>query len=122
MGLTTTAEGIETDVQLADLKADGCVEGQGYLFGKAIPAAQIPELLRLPSIAAEVGLTRAGYQPPPPPPPPPEPPPPPPLKPDEPEETGTALAKALLTLATEDDTALPKSRPDQPPPLLQPGW
>jgi diguanylate cyclase (GGDEF)-like protein len=52
LGLTTTAEGIETAVQLADLKADGCVEGQGYLFGKAVPAAKIPELLRKPSIAA----------------------------------------------------------------------
>jgi EAL domain-containing protein (putative c-di-GMP-specific phosphodiesterase class I) len=54
LGLTTTAEGIETGVQLADLKAGGCIEGQGYLFGKAIPAAQIPDLLRQPSIAAEV--------------------------------------------------------------------
>jgi diguanylate cyclase (GGDEF)-like protein len=54
LGLTTTAEGIETGVQLADLKAGGCIEGQGYLFGKTIPAAQIPELLRHPSIAAEV--------------------------------------------------------------------
>jgi EAL domain-containing protein (putative c-di-GMP-specific phosphodiesterase class I) len=54
LGLTTTAEGIETGVQLADLKAGGCIEGQGYLFGKAMPAAQIPELLRHPSIAAEV--------------------------------------------------------------------
>jgi len=54
LGLTTTAEGIETNVQLADLKAQGCIEGQGYLFGKAMPAAQIPELLRHPSIAAEV--------------------------------------------------------------------
>ena len=42
--------------------------------------------------------------------------------PDEPDETGTALAKALLTLDTEDDTALLKSPPDQPPPLLQAGW
>ena len=52
LGLTTTAEGIETTAQLADLKADGCLEGQGYLFGKAIPAAAIPDLLRKPSIAA----------------------------------------------------------------------
>ena len=52
LGLATTAEGIETTAQLADLKADGCVEGQGYLFGKAIPAAAIPDLLRKPSIAA----------------------------------------------------------------------
>ncbi len=54
LGLTTTAEGIETGIQLADLKSHGCVEGQGYLFGKAIPAEQIPDLLRHPSIAAEV--------------------------------------------------------------------
>jgi diguanylate cyclase (GGDEF)-like protein len=54
LGLTTTAEGIENGMQLADLKAHGCIEGQGYLFGKAIPAAQIADLLRHPSIAAEV--------------------------------------------------------------------
>jgi len=52
LGLTTTAEGIETTAQLSNLKADGCLEGQGYLFGKAIPASAIPELLRKPSIAA----------------------------------------------------------------------
>jgi diguanylate cyclase (GGDEF)-like protein len=49
-GLTTTAEGVEDAAQLACLKANGCVEGQGYLFGKAIPAADIPALLsRRPS-------------------------------------------------------------------------
>ena len=44
-GLTTTAEGIENAGQLARLKADGCAEGQGYLFSKAISAAEIPALL-----------------------------------------------------------------------------
>jgi predicted signal transduction protein with EAL and GGDEF domain len=44
-GLTTTAEGIENAAQLAYLKAKGCTEGQGYLFSKAIPAADIPKLL-----------------------------------------------------------------------------
>jgi predicted signal transduction protein with EAL and GGDEF domain len=44
-GLTTTAEGIEDAVQLAYLKANGCTEGQGYLFSKAVPAADIPALL-----------------------------------------------------------------------------
>jgi EAL domain-containing protein (putative c-di-GMP-specific phosphodiesterase class I) len=44
-GLTTTAEGIEDAGQLALLKANGCAEGQGYLFGKAAPAADIPALL-----------------------------------------------------------------------------
>jgi diguanylate cyclase (GGDEF)-like protein len=44
-GLTTTAEGVEDAVQLAYLKANGCTEGQGYLFSKAVPAADIPTLL-----------------------------------------------------------------------------
>ena len=46
-GLKTTAEGIEDKDQLAYLKANGCSEGQGYLFGKAIPAADIPALLNI---------------------------------------------------------------------------
>lgn len=46
-GLTTTAEGIEDVEQLACLKADGCLEGQGYLFGKAVPAQNVPALLKL---------------------------------------------------------------------------
>jgi EAL domain-containing protein (putative c-di-GMP-specific phosphodiesterase class I) len=46
LGLTTTAEGIEDAEQLAYLKANGCVEGQGYLFGKAIPAQAALALLK----------------------------------------------------------------------------
>jgi diguanylate cyclase (GGDEF)-like protein len=46
-GLTTTAEGIEDLDQLAYLKANGCTEGQGYLFGKAIPAEEIHAFLDL---------------------------------------------------------------------------
>ena len=44
-GLTTTAEGVEDTSQLAYLKANGCTEGQGYLFSKAVPAEDIPTLL-----------------------------------------------------------------------------
>jgi diguanylate cyclase (GGDEF)-like protein len=44
-GLTTTAEGVEEPEQLVYLKANGCTEGQGYLFSKAVPAADIPALL-----------------------------------------------------------------------------
>jgi diguanylate cyclase (GGDEF)-like protein len=44
-GLTTTAEGVEDAAQLAYLVANGCTEGQGYLFSKAVPAADIPALL-----------------------------------------------------------------------------
>ncbi|MCY1665254.1 putative bifunctional diguanylate cyclase/phosphodiesterase [Rhizobium sp. SL86] len=34
----TTAEGIETEDQLSSLSSMGCTYGQGFLFGKAIPA------------------------------------------------------------------------------------
>ena len=40
-GLTTTAEGVENAEQLACLKENGCAEGQGYLFSKAVPAADV---------------------------------------------------------------------------------
>ena len=54
LGLSTTAEGIETAAQLADIKAVGCIEGQGYYFGKAMPSAQIADLLAHPSIVDAV--------------------------------------------------------------------
>jgi diguanylate cyclase (GGDEF)-like protein len=43
--LETTAEGIENNQQLAALKADGCLEGQGFLFSKAVPANEVMGLL-----------------------------------------------------------------------------
>jgi diguanylate cyclase (GGDEF)-like protein len=48
-GLTTTAEGVEDAGQLAYLKANGCTEGQGYLFSKAVPATDIPALINRPA-------------------------------------------------------------------------
>jgi diguanylate cyclase (GGDEF)-like protein len=48
-GLTTTAEGVEDAGQLAYLKANGCTEGQGYLFSKAVPADEIPALIKRPT-------------------------------------------------------------------------
>jgi EAL domain-containing protein (putative c-di-GMP-specific phosphodiesterase class I) len=48
-GLTTTAEGVENAGQLAYLKANGCTEGQGYLFSRAVPADEIPALLNRPA-------------------------------------------------------------------------
>jgi diguanylate cyclase (GGDEF)-like protein len=44
--IETTAEGIENDEQLAALNADGCLEGQGYLFSKAVPAGEVQSLLK----------------------------------------------------------------------------
>ena len=45
LGLSVTAEGIENDSQLAELRALGCDRGQGYLFAKPLPADRVTELL-----------------------------------------------------------------------------
>jgi diguanylate cyclase (GGDEF)-like protein len=50
LGMRTTAEGVETEGQLAALGAEGCTEAQGYLFSKPRPAEELPMLLR--SLAA----------------------------------------------------------------------
>ena len=47
LGLRTLAEGIETKEQLSILRALGCQQGQGFLFGPAIPADGIAERLKL---------------------------------------------------------------------------
>ncbi|TXM76373.1 EAL domain-containing protein [Methylobacterium sp. WL12] len=43
--MTTTAEGVETEAQLAKLRAEGCDEVQGYLFSRPVPAAELPDLI-----------------------------------------------------------------------------
>jgi predicted signal transduction protein with EAL and GGDEF domain len=45
LGITTIIEGIETKEQLDTAKADGCDEGQGYLFSKPMPEGQVAEFL-----------------------------------------------------------------------------
>jgi EAL domain-containing protein (putative c-di-GMP-specific phosphodiesterase class I) len=40
LGLTITAEGVEKDDQESKLLANGCQQGQGLAFGKAVPAEQ----------------------------------------------------------------------------------
>jgi len=49
LNLSVTAEGIETEVQAAAALQHGVDQGQGFLFGKAVPAAQVPQLLAEPS-------------------------------------------------------------------------
>ncbi|HVG52497.1 MAG TPA: EAL domain-containing protein [Xanthobacteraceae bacterium] len=45
LGITITAEGVETESELACLKSEGCDEGQGYLFSKARPQADVLQML-----------------------------------------------------------------------------
>jgi diguanylate cyclase (GGDEF)-like protein/PAS domain S-box-containing protein len=45
LGVTITAEGVETEAELSCLRAEGCDEGQGFLFSKARPNAEIISLL-----------------------------------------------------------------------------
>jgi len=46
LGVTITAEGVETEAELRCLRAEGCHEGQGYLFSRPRPNAEIVGLLR----------------------------------------------------------------------------
>ena len=41
LGMTTTAEGVETQEQLAIVREEGCTEVQGYLFSRPGPANQV---------------------------------------------------------------------------------
>jgi len=54
LGISTTAEGMETHEQLERLQAEGCTEAQGFLFSPPRPAAEIPMLLAGASERAKV--------------------------------------------------------------------
>ena len=48
LGVTTVAEGVETQAQLDRIREEGCTEIQGYFYGRPAPsdrdAARIEEL------------------------------------------------------------------------------
>jgi diguanylate cyclase (GGDEF)-like protein len=44
MGMTATAEGVETAEQLETITSEGCTEMQGFLFSKPLPLAEIERL------------------------------------------------------------------------------
>ncbi len=56
MGLSVTAEGIETEAQLKELSIMGCDRGQGYLFSKPLPALEFETFM---TIRAERGYEPA---------------------------------------------------------------
>jgi diguanylate cyclase len=45
LGMRVVAEGVETEEQRTMLLALECDDGQGFLWGRAIPAAQVPEFI-----------------------------------------------------------------------------
>jgi len=45
LGITTTAEGVETKEQLASLTAEGCTEFQGFLFSRPQTAADVERII-----------------------------------------------------------------------------
>ena len=45
LGITTLVEGIETEEQLAAVRAEGCLEAQGFLFSRPLPAREIAAML-----------------------------------------------------------------------------
>jgi diguanylate cyclase (GGDEF)-like protein len=53
-GITTTAEGVETEDQRSCLNHEGCTEVQGYLYSKPLPANEISQLL------GKIGAQRLG--------------------------------------------------------------
>ena len=44
-GMTTTAEGVETEAQMRRLNLEGCVEAQGYLYSEPIPVDEVAQFL-----------------------------------------------------------------------------
>jgi diguanylate cyclase (GGDEF)-like protein len=58
LDLTTVAEGVETQAQLAILRSEGCDEMQGYLIGRPQPIAEYAEIAGRPArerLAAAAG-------------------------------------------------------------------
>jgi EAL domain-containing protein (putative c-di-GMP-specific phosphodiesterase class I) len=47
LGISTTAEGVETRAQLDGLRAEGCTKAQGFLFSRPRPSADIMSLLAI---------------------------------------------------------------------------
>ena len=49
LGMTTTAEGVETKEQLDTVRAEGCTEMQGFLFSRPLPLDELERLLQASS-------------------------------------------------------------------------
>ena len=56
LGITTTAEGVETEEQMARIQAEGCDTIQGFLVGRALPGAEATRYLGAPILEAPTTL------------------------------------------------------------------
>jgi diguanylate cyclase (GGDEF)-like protein len=59
LGMTTTAEGVETQAQLDAVRSEGCTEMQGFLFGRPLPADELEALYLAPRRIAKGGSSQA---------------------------------------------------------------
>jgi EAL domain-containing protein (putative c-di-GMP-specific phosphodiesterase class I) len=55
LGLTVTAECVETSAQAVRLRRIGCDTGQGWLYSRPVSPDRISELLGTPDVQAGVG-------------------------------------------------------------------
>jgi EAL domain-containing protein (putative c-di-GMP-specific phosphodiesterase class I) len=46
LGMSVLAEGLETEEEYDNARSAGCIAGQGYLFGKAMPSNRVQDLFR----------------------------------------------------------------------------
>jgi EAL domain-containing protein (putative c-di-GMP-specific phosphodiesterase class I) len=54
LGMTTTAEGVETREQLDTVRAEGCTEMQGYLFSRPLPLPDLEALLQTAGMNGDI--------------------------------------------------------------------
>jgi EAL domain-containing protein (putative c-di-GMP-specific phosphodiesterase class I) len=54
LGMSITAEGVETAEQLRTLRAERCTDVQGYLFSAPVPATDVPALIGSLGVAARI--------------------------------------------------------------------
>jgi diguanylate cyclase (GGDEF)-like protein/PAS domain S-box-containing protein len=59
LGLSVTAEGVETADQLQRLRDLGCMQGQGFLFSRPVLAADLPALLAAPRLTPVATIVAA---------------------------------------------------------------
>nr|WP_299595625.1 EAL domain-containing protein [Sphingomonas bacterium] len=59
LAIEVVAEGIETEEQVLILRDFGCHTGQGFLFSRAVPGSEIPDIVREQKIGSPISAARA---------------------------------------------------------------